>query len=109
MIFRATLLRSLFDALRKQHHVDHIPGDYCAGVPPLSIPNREVKPCTADGPALIVGEKVVARLPSKALLPNSSRPFFMSQNGAVSPARVLLGIPEVLTVTATLTRGLGLF
>ena len=26
-------------------------GDYCGGVPPLPIPNREVKPTSADGTA----------------------------------------------------------
>ena len=30
-------------------------GDYSVGVPPLPIPNREVKPASADGTA-IVGE-----------------------------------------------------
>jgi hypothetical protein len=30
-------------------------GDYSVGVPPLPIPNREVKPDSADGTA-IVGE-----------------------------------------------------
>jgi hypothetical protein len=30
-------------------------GDYSGGVPPLPIPNREVKPASADGTA-IVGE-----------------------------------------------------
>ncbi len=30
-------------------------GDYCDGEPPLTIPNREVKPISADGTA-IVGE-----------------------------------------------------
>ena len=34
-------------------------GDYSGGVPPLPIPNREVKPDSADGTA-IVGEQVVA-------------------------------------------------
>ena len=31
-------------------------GDYSGGVPPLPIPNREVKPASADGTAIIVGE-----------------------------------------------------
>ena len=30
-------------------------GDYCGGVPPLPIPNREVKPASADGTAFICG------------------------------------------------------
>ncbi len=31
-------------------------GGYSVGVPPLPIPNREVKPNYADGTALVVGE-----------------------------------------------------
>ncbi len=31
-------------------------GDYCAGGPPLPIPNREVKPRSADGTAIMVEE-----------------------------------------------------
>ena len=31
-------------------------GDYSTRVPPLPIPNREVKPCHADGTAHNVGE-----------------------------------------------------
>jgi len=31
-------------------------GGYGGGVPPLPIPNREVKPAIADGTALVVGE-----------------------------------------------------
>ena len=30
-------------------------GGYCGGVPPLPIPNREVKPTCADGPAMQCG------------------------------------------------------
>ena len=30
-------------------------GDYCVGVPPLPIPNREVKPVCADGTAMRCG------------------------------------------------------
>jgi hypothetical protein len=36
------------------HHFDL--GDYRTGAPPLPIPNREVKPCSADGTAQVVGE-----------------------------------------------------
>ena len=28
-------------------------GDYCNGEPPLTIPNREVKPISADGTAFV--------------------------------------------------------
>ena len=30
-------------------------GGYCGGVPPLPIPNREVKPACADGTAMQCG------------------------------------------------------
>ena len=30
-------------------------GGYCSGVPPLPIPNREVKPACADGTAMQCG------------------------------------------------------
>lgn len=30
-------------------------GDYCGGVPPLTIPNREVKTASADGTAFTCG------------------------------------------------------
>ena len=30
-------------------------GDYCGGVPPLPIPNREVKTASADGTAFTCG------------------------------------------------------
>ena len=33
----------------------NIPGGYCGGVPPLPIPNREVKPACADGTAMQCG------------------------------------------------------
>lgn len=34
---------------------EDISGGYCGGVPPLPIPNREVKPACADGTALQCG------------------------------------------------------
>jgi hypothetical protein len=34
---------------------DRISGGYCSGVPPLPIPNREVKPTCADGTAMQCG------------------------------------------------------
>ena len=30
-------------------------GDYCGGVPPLPLPNREVKTASADGTAILCG------------------------------------------------------
>ena len=36
-------------------HSEEISGGYCGGVPPLPIPNREVKPACADGTAMQCG------------------------------------------------------
>ena len=36
-------------------HVTPLSGGYCGGVPPLPIPNREVKPACADGTAMQCG------------------------------------------------------
>ena len=44
-----------------------ISGGYCGGVPPLSIPNREVKPTCADGTAMQCG-----RVGSRLLLQSSA-------------------------------------
>ena len=40
-----------------QSIVNLISGGYCGGVPPLPIPNREVKPTCADGTAMQYGRK----------------------------------------------------
>ena len=40
---------------------EEISGGYCGGVPPLPIPNREVKPTYADGTAMQCG-RVGSRL-----------------------------------------------
>ena len=40
----------LFLSIRQPHL-----GGYCSGVPPLPIPNREVKPACADGTAMQCG------------------------------------------------------
>ena len=42
-------------------------GGYCGGVPPLPIPNREVKPTSADGTAMQCG-----RVGNRLLLEGSS-------------------------------------
>ena len=43
-------------------------GGYCGGVPPLPIPNREVKPACADGTAMQCGRVGGRRLFYGALL-----------------------------------------
>ena len=47
-------------------HPKEILGGYCGGVPPLPIPNREVKPVCADGTAMQcgrVGDRLLLREP----------------------------------------------
>ena len=46
---------------------NEISGGYCGGVPPLPIPNREVKPTSADGTAMQCG-----RVGNRLLLTRSS-------------------------------------
>ena len=48
--FGALLQRGRLKIKRSVHHVPHS-GGYSTGVPPLPIPNREVKPGNADGTA----------------------------------------------------------
>ena len=50
-------------------------GDYSVGVPPLPIPNREVKPDSADGTA-IVGEQVVADFKQKGVPKRNALSYF---------------------------------
>ena len=53
-------------------------GGYCGGVPPLPIPNREVKPTCADGTAMQCG-RVGSRLllQTKALRTEMSSGLFL--------------------------------
>ena len=62
-------------------------GGYCGGVPPLPIPNREVKPAIADGTAMQCG-RVGSRLLLSGLRGRmSSEPVFYALFG-----RVLVGV-----------------
>ena len=59
-------------------------GGYSGGVPPLPIPNREVKPVIADGTAMQCG-RVGSRLLSVERFPKREvSPFFMSYSRVVS-------------------------
>ena len=57
------------DKCRKEEgeNKEEISGGYCGGVPPLPIPNREVKPTSADGTAMQCG-----RVGNRLLLEESS-------------------------------------
>ena len=54
---RPVVFRPLFmwDTRSPDGNQRYIPGGYCGGVPPLPIPNREVKPACADGTAMQCG------------------------------------------------------
>ena len=55
---------------------EDLSGGYCSGVPPLPIPNREVKPACADGTAMQCGRVGGRPLYLKALERNL-RGFFV--------------------------------
>ena len=61
-------------------------GGYSGGVPPLPIPNREVKPACADGTAMQCG-RVGSRLFSSGVLRQRcpGTPFFVAVTGVLSP------------------------
>ena len=76
-----------------------ISGGYCGGVPPLPIPNREVKPACADGTAMQCG-RVGGRLFSTRVSGESAmtlrKLFFVLLRGLTPPpalpkGRVLAG------------------
>ena len=46
---------SIFEYFHIKGLRNRILGGYCGGVPPLPIPNREVKPACADGTAMQCG------------------------------------------------------
>ena len=54
---------------------EELSGGYCSGVPPLPIPNREVKPACADGTAMQCG-RVGGRHFSARALESNLRGFF---------------------------------
>ena len=74
-------------------------GGYCGGVPPLPIPNREVKPACADGTAMQcgrVGGRLFFRSPGHVMV--SGGTFFVSPRHAFrrwynnSPVLALNGV-----------------
>ena len=76
--------------------INDILGGYCGGVPPLPIPNREVKPTSADGTAMQCG-----RVGNRLLLEESSETkvlglsFFLLygllRGGAAGAAGLIVG------------------
>ena len=64
-------------------------GGYSAGVPPLPIPNREVKPVSADGTAIPSG-RVGSRQPSGPSDENLEVFFFASHSIELSVFNIVL-------------------
>ena len=78
---------------------NRISGGYCGGVPPLPIPNREVKPTSADGTAMQCG-RVGNRLLLKRVLRRKSWDsffyafFFKGRQSSFLNCRTLRGSPD---------------
>ena len=70
------LIASKYSLLVCKYRHTPLSGGYCGGVPPLPIPNREVKPTCADGTAMQCGRAGSRLLSSKSLDYESSRGFF---------------------------------
>ncbi len=58
-------------------------GDYCGGAPPLPIPNREVKPASADGTAFICGRVGRRQSLPKAPVLFEPGPFLLSRGNRI--------------------------
>ena len=59
-----------------QLSMKELSGGYCSGVPPLPIPNREVKPACADGTAMQCGRVGGRHLYSESPDSEMSQGFF---------------------------------
>ena len=64
---KRSLRKRAYKSLIETSCSNRILGGYCGGVPPLPIPNREVKPTSADGTAMQCG-----RVGNRLLLEESS-------------------------------------
>ena len=75
-------------------------GGYCGGVPPLPIPNREVKPTYADGTAMQCG-----RVGSRLLFTRSleSRSFQGSSFFVAMVIVVIVAIEAIVAIVAIVT------
>ena len=78
-------------------------GGYCGGVPPLPIPNREVKPTCADGTAMQCG-RVGSRLFSyqSVHLSNQMDAFFIyvPYGPPANPSAIGLAFPRLAKVVS---------
>ena len=60
---------------------EDLSGGYCSGVPPLPIPNREVKPACADGTAMqcgrVGGRHFYSQSPESEMIQGSFRLVYL--------------------------------
>ena len=64
-------------------------GGYCGGVPPLPIPNREVKPACADGTAMQCGRVGGRHFFEEPLSHSDLRAFFVCRTDPADPTDIL--------------------
>ena len=78
MVIMQKVIRNNYELCTMNYELKETSGGYCGGVPPLPIPNREVKPTYADGTAMQCG-RVGSRLlfKKRSLENNCSRGFFV--------------------------------
>ena len=82
---------------------NHTSGGYCVGVPPLPIPNREVKPDCADGTAIQcgrVGGRLFSTNPRKEIFPHGGFCVYRYQVWTQKKATfyVMIGMNEEVIV-----------
>ena len=53
-VIRRDMSKNFFFIEFEPNRLTEFEGDSSAGVPPVPIPNTDVKPCSADGTALVV-------------------------------------------------------
>ena len=72
-------------------------GGYCGGVPPLPIPNREVKPACADGTAMQCGRVGGCLLYLRSLRSNDFGDlFFMSLFFLLHALHIIIYVPYII-------------
>ena len=82
--------QSLFTFACVQIRHNPLSGGYCGGVPPLPIPNREVKPTCADGTAMQCGRVGRRLLSMKSLrFRKISEAFLFSSRGYLAAGQWL--------------------
>ena len=71
------------------YQFEELSGGYCGGVPPLPIPNREVKPACADGTAMQCGRVGGRHFFEEPLSHSDLRAFFVCRTDPADPTDIL--------------------